>query len=71
MRGVAENIRRLGNIGKTVFVITHDPELILSCCTYALMLAGGAAAGAFPLDEGGRREMLSFFVREGGEAVVS
>ncbi|MDR2360330.1 MAG: energy-coupling factor ABC transporter ATP-binding protein, partial [Oscillospiraceae bacterium] len=34
MREVAVNIKRLAAMGKTVFVITHDPELILSCCTH-------------------------------------
>ncbi|MDR1540816.1 MAG: energy-coupling factor ABC transporter ATP-binding protein [Clostridiales bacterium] len=62
MRLVAENIRRLGGMGKTVFVITHDPELILSCCTHAVTLKDGAASSALPLDENGRREMLSFFI---------
>ncbi|MDR1300053.1 MAG: energy-coupling factor ABC transporter ATP-binding protein, partial [Oscillospiraceae bacterium] len=70
MRCVAENIRWLNSMGKTVFVITHDPELIMSCCTHALKMEGGATAGAFPLDETGRREILSYFMREGGEALV-
>jgi energy-coupling factor transport system ATP-binding protein len=70
MRRVAQNIRRLCDMGKTTLVITHDPELILSCCTHELTLTDGAAADLFPLDEDGRREILSFFTREGGETVV-
>jgi energy-coupling factor transport system ATP-binding protein len=45
MRRVAENIRRLGGMGKTVFVITHDLELILSCCSSLLKLTEGTAIG--------------------------
>jgi energy-coupling factor transport system ATP-binding protein len=71
MRRVAENIRRLGGMGKTVFVMTHDPELILSCCTHILKLSDGKAASAFGLDENGRREILSYFMGEGGETVVT
>jgi energy-coupling factor transport system ATP-binding protein len=71
MRRVAENIRRLNGMGKTVFVITHDLELIMSCCTHALKMENGQAAEAFSLDENGRHEILSFFMREGGEIVVS
>jgi energy-coupling factor transport system ATP-binding protein len=71
MQRVAKNIRRLKEMDKTVFVITHDPELILSCCTHMLELTDGAAAAVFQLDEDGRREMLSFFMRERGETAVS
>jgi energy-coupling factor transport system ATP-binding protein len=71
MHRVAKNIRRLKEMDKTVFVITHDPELILSCCTHMLKLTDGAAAAVFQLDENGRREMLSFFMRERGENAVS
>jgi energy-coupling factor transport system ATP-binding protein len=66
MRRVAENIQCLSAMGKTVFVITHDPELILSCCTHALKLESGTTTGAFVLDESGRREILSFFTMANG-----
>ena len=41
MREVAENITRLARAGKTVFIISHDPELIAACCNYLIFLDGG------------------------------
>jgi energy-coupling factor transport system ATP-binding protein len=61
MRGVAENLRQLRERGLTLLVITHDPELILACCTHALHLEDGAAAGRYPLDDAGLRRMIAFF----------
>ncbi|WP_203232390.1 ABC transporter ATP-binding protein [Treponema vincentii] len=41
MRDVAENITRLARAGKTVFIISHDPELIAACCNYLIFMDGG------------------------------
>ena len=41
MQDVAENITRLARAGKTVFIISHDPELIAACCNYLIFLDGG------------------------------
>ena len=41
MRDVAENITRLAHAGKTVFIISHDPELIASCCNYLIFMDNG------------------------------
>jgi energy-coupling factor transport system ATP-binding protein len=65
MEYVAENLRELRRLGKTLLVITHDPELILSCCTYVLHLEDGKIAGNYPLDDEGRRRMFWFFWGEG------
>jgi energy-coupling factor transport system ATP-binding protein len=66
MSGVAENLRKLCRMGKTLIVITHDPELILACCTYMLHLEKGRIAGNYSLDNIGRHRMKDFFVRESG-----
>ncbi|WP_253713886.1 ABC transporter ATP-binding protein [Treponema sp. OMZ 803] len=41
MLDVAENITRLARAGKTVFIISHDPELIAACCNYLIFMDGG------------------------------
>jgi energy-coupling factor transport system ATP-binding protein len=61
MREVAVNIKRLAAMGKTVFVITHDPELILSCCTHVAHMEQGRVSANYLLDGDGTARMLSFF----------
>ena len=41
MERMAENIRRLSEMGKTQFVITHDPELVEKCCDRFLFFENG------------------------------
>ena len=41
MLEVAESLKKLCSSGKTVFVITHDPELVSRCCNYFLFLENG------------------------------
>lgn len=38
MKAVCEVLNNLKESGKSVFVITHDPELIFRCCTYVVFL---------------------------------
>lgn len=66
MRRVAKNLARLQDMGKTLFAITHDPELILACCTHVIAIVRGEAQEVFALDEAGTQRMLSFFLQEGG-----
>lgn len=41
MLEVAENLRRLSALGKTIFLITHDPELVAECCAHFVFLSHG------------------------------
>ena len=41
MKKVAENLRELSSLGKTLFIVTHDPELIQRCCDYQIHLKNG------------------------------
>lgn len=61
MKEVASNLRMLAAMGKTLFVITHDPEFILSCCTHLLRLENGKVAANEPLDASGTKKMLDYF----------
>ena len=53
MLEVAENITRLARAGKTVFIISHDLELITLCCNYLIFLDGGKLTWS-----GGRSEAI-------------
>lgn len=62
MQRVAENIQQLEEQGKTVLIITHDPEFILACCSYVAHIEGGSLAESYALDHEGYRRMLAFFM---------
>ena len=38
---VAKNLLTLSDMGKTLFIITHDPELIALCCNYFVFIEDG------------------------------
>ncbi|MFV0413648.1 MAG: ABC transporter ATP-binding protein [Oscillospiraceae bacterium] len=64
MQQVAGSMLELQKLGKTQFVITHDPELICRCCTWVLHLEKGQIAGSYPLNEEGRQKIARFFLEE-------
>lgn len=45
------------------FVITHDLELIMGCCTHVLMLSEDRKYSFYPLDEIGVEKVKKYFVR--------
>ena len=54
--------RQIQDMGKTSLVITHDYELIVSCCTYVLHLEHGEIQEQYILDEKGLQRLKEFFM---------
>lgn len=46
---------------RTVFIVTHDPELIVRCCTHILHLENGKVAENYPLNNENNRKLTGFF----------
>lgn len=61
MKEVAELFKSLWRSGKTVYVITHDPELICECCTDIIHLEAGSIAESYPMDDMGLNKVRNFF----------
>ncbi len=50
MKKTAEMIKEIAR-DKTVFIITHDMELVDECCTHILKLGGNTITGDYWFDE--------------------
>ena len=61
MLEVAGSITRLAHAGKTVFIISHDPELIAACCNYLIFLDGGKLAWSGGWSEAIMEKVRVFF----------
>ncbi len=58
---VATNLIALSKMGKTLFIITHDPELIAQCCNYFMFIEHGKIkwSGGWTADN--RQRLHDFF----------
>ena len=63
MQEVANELTAIQDMGKTSLVITHDYELIVSCCTYILHLENGKIQEQYVLDEKGIQRLKTFFMK--------
>ena len=61
MLEVSDLLQGLRAAGKSVYVITHDPELLCQCCTDILQLEAGNIAAQYPMDEEGLLRVREFF----------
>ncbi len=62
MNKVADCIKNLSKNGKTIFVITHDLELILNCCTDVIHLEKGKLKEAYRLNQVSAEKLKAFFL---------
>lgn len=61
MLEVAGLLKTLRASGKTLYVITHDPELICECCTDIIHLESGSIKETYPMDAAGAEKIRCFF----------
>lgn len=47
---------------KTIFIVTHDPELIIRCCTHILHLEEGTVYDLYELNQEGTDKIEHFFL---------
>lgn len=64
MRMVADELKKLKSRGKSIFLITHDYEMLLSSCDYILHLEDGKVKDRYFLDEIGIEKIKKYFIRE-------
>lgn len=62
MLNVAEVVKTMQTRGKTQFVITHDPELIVQVCDYLLFLEKGHVRCAGPFSDEYVQALEAFFI---------
>jgi energy-coupling factor transport system ATP-binding protein len=62
MKEVALCLKRLKQMGKTVFVITHDVELIYHCCTYVVHIEAGEVINQFAMNKHTHKFLKDYFI---------
>lgn len=62
MQEVAACIKQLSSLGKTIFLITHDLELISNCSTHVLKLEEGNNVDFYSLTKENFEKTKSFFI---------
>lgn len=61
MLEVAQSMNELSEAGKTLFIITHDPELLVKCCNYFVFIQKGKVVWNGGWSEKNKEAILKFF----------
>lgn len=63
MKETANVLRQVRDTGITLYVITHDLELLLDCCTDILHFEDGSIIDQFQMDAAGLEKIRDYFIR--------
>ena len=61
MKQVAKCIKTLQKMDKTIFIITHDLELIYSCCNYVIHIEDGKVKEQYYMNEENKEKINEFY----------
>lgn len=61
MEQVAGFMQQLKRQGKTLLIVTHDPEFILKTCDSIIHIDNGSLTEQYSLDSAGIAKLLDFF----------
>lgn len=62
MKEVADCLKGLLELGKSIFVITHDVELIYQCCTYVMQIEDGEHIQQYALNKETQHRLRDYFM---------
>lgn len=63
MKEVANVLQQVQKQGISVYVITHDIELILECCTHMIHFQEGRIVEQYPMDAQGLEKVREYFIQ--------
>ena len=63
MKEVANVLKQVRDAGITLYVITHDLELLLDCCTDIVHFENGSIIDQFQMDEAGLEKIRNYFIK--------
>lgn len=61
MKEVAQVLRQLRAEGISLYIVTHDVEMIMECCTDVIHIVDGAVRDCYPMDAHGVQKVLEYF----------
>lgn len=62
MQEVAQVLRRLNEAGISLYIITHDIELLFACCTDIIRFENGSIKEQYPVDAKGVQKIKQYFL---------
>ncbi len=62
MTNFGQILKKMKEEIRTAVIVTHDPELVVSCCTHVLHMENGRIVSLYPLDTSGTQRVMAYFL---------